>query len=101
MAKRGSKKRKPSVFQPVTDYLRETRAELRKVHWPTRDEAKNLTGIVLAVTLAMAALLGTLDWLFDMELRGLIAGNIVALVVLGLAVASIVSVAIVLSRRNA
>jgi preprotein translocase subunit SecE len=85
----------------VTDYLRETRAELRKVHWPTRDEAKNLTGIVLAVTLAMAALLGTLDWLFDMELRGLIAGNIVALVVLGLAVASIVSVAIVLSRRNA
>jgi preprotein translocase subunit SecE len=101
VAKRGSKKRKSSVFQPVTDYLRETRAELRKVHWPTRDEAKNLTGIVLAVTLAMAALLGTLDWLFDVELRGLIVGNIVALVVLGLAVVSIVSVAIVLNRRNA
>lgn len=48
----------------IVRYLKETRAELRKVTWPTRQEALNLTGIVLAVTLFMAALLGFLDFLF-------------------------------------
>jgi preprotein translocase subunit SecE len=48
----------------VIRYLRETRAELRKVTWPTREEAINLTYIVLGVTLAFALFLGLLDWLF-------------------------------------
>ena len=39
-------------------YFRETRAELRKVHWPTRNEARNLTLIVLGVTVAMTVFLG-------------------------------------------
>ena len=39
-------------------YFKETRAELRKVHWPTRKEARNLTLIVLSVTIAMAVVLG-------------------------------------------
>ena len=39
-------------------YFRETRAELRKVHWPTRNEARNLTLIVLGVTVAMTIFLG-------------------------------------------
>ena len=39
-------------------YFRDTRAELRKVHWPTRNEARNLTLIVLAVTVAMTVFLG-------------------------------------------
>jgi len=45
-------------------YLRETRSELRKVVWPTRQEAINLTVIVVAVLVAMAAILGLVDWLF-------------------------------------
>ena len=48
----------------VIRYLRETRAELKKVTWPTREEAMNLTYIVLGVTLAFALFLGLLDWLF-------------------------------------
>ena len=39
-------------------YLKETRAELRKVTWPTRKRRTNLTLIVLAVTVAMAIFLG-------------------------------------------
>jgi preprotein translocase subunit SecE len=46
-------------------YLRETRAELKKVTWPTRKEALNLTYIVLGVTFAFAAVLGLLDWVFS------------------------------------
>ena len=48
----------------VTRFLRETRSELRKVVWPTRREAVNMTAIVLGVTVLMAAGLGIVDWLF-------------------------------------
>jgi preprotein translocase subunit SecE len=50
---------------PVTRYLRETSAELRKVTWPTRQEAIRLTVIVLIVVSAMSALLGVLDFVFS------------------------------------
>ncbi len=46
---------------PVTRYLRETRAELAKVTWPTRQEWLRLSAIVLAVTVAMSVILGLVD----------------------------------------
>ena len=49
----------------VIRYLRETRIELKKVTWPTREEAIHLTYIVLGVTLAFAIFLGFLDWVFS------------------------------------
>ena len=48
----------------VVRYVRETRVELGKVSWPTRQEAINLTIVVLAVTLTMAIFLGSLDYVF-------------------------------------
>jgi preprotein translocase subunit SecE len=45
---------------PVVRYFRETRGELRKVTWPTREEAWRLTLIVLGVTAAMAIFLGVI-----------------------------------------
>ncbi len=45
-------------------YFKETRAEIRKVSWPTREEATNLTLIVLGVTVAMAIFLGAVDYIF-------------------------------------
>jgi preprotein translocase subunit SecE len=45
----------------IVKYFREARAEMRKVTWPTRQEALHLTGIVLAVTVAMSILLWILD----------------------------------------
>jgi preprotein translocase subunit SecE len=50
---------------PVVRYLHETRAELKKVTWPTRPEATKLTIIVLVVVAFMSALLGTLDYIFS------------------------------------
>jgi len=49
----------------IVRYFKETRAELRKVNWPTRRQAINLTLIVLAVTAFMAAVLGVIDYLFS------------------------------------
>jgi preprotein translocase subunit SecE len=47
----------------VIRYFRQTWAELKKVRWPSRREAFNLTVIVLLSTVAMSAFLGVVDWL--------------------------------------
>jgi preprotein translocase subunit SecE len=49
----------------IVTYLRQVRSELSKVVWPSRDQALKLTGIVLAVTVAMSLFLGGLDFLFS------------------------------------
>jgi len=48
----------------VIKYLKETRVELKKVNWPSRQEATNLTLIVIGVTAFMALLLGLIDYIF-------------------------------------
>jgi preprotein translocase subunit SecE len=68
----------------ITRYLRETWAELKKVRWPTRQEAQNLTLIVLAVTVGMAIILGLMDFFFAWEFKGLIDNNVVNLVIAGI-----------------
>ena len=52
-------------------FYRETSAELRKVSWPTREEAIQLTRVVLIVIFVMGAFLGLLDYAFT-QLFGLI-----------------------------
>lgn len=42
------------IVDSIRRYIRETIGELRKVSWPTRQEAMNLTKIVLAVILVVA-----------------------------------------------
>ncbi|MCB9076896.1 MAG: preprotein translocase subunit SecE [Anaerolineaceae bacterium] len=68
-------------INPVVKYFNETRAELRKVTWPTRDETKNLTIIIVAVTVAMALFLGTLDYLFQVVAAGVISGDPIRIVI--------------------
>lgn len=48
----------------VQRLIRETLGELRKVSWPTRQEATNLTIVVLIVIIAMSTFLGVLDFLY-------------------------------------
>jgi preprotein translocase subunit SecE len=54
-------RKQPNAIQR---YFRETVGELRKVTWPTRREAINLTIVVLIVTFAMSIFLGLLDFAF-------------------------------------
>lgn len=56
----------------IVQYIRETRAELRKVVWPTRQEAINLTLVVIITVVGMAAFLGTIDYLLTGLIRLLI-----------------------------
>ena len=62
------------TIDPVVRYLRDTRAELRKVTWPTREEAWKLTLIVLGTVVVMSIILGLADLIFAEIMRGLIVG---------------------------
>jgi preprotein translocase subunit SecE len=53
---------KVSPQNAVVRFYRETVGELRKVSWPTREEAIHLTIVVLIVLAVMAIILGTVDW---------------------------------------
>lgn len=66
MAEKTVKKEKKDVKpNAIKHWWRETIGELRKVSWPTLQEARRLTGIVLLVMVAMSALLGILDFVFS------------------------------------
>lgn len=56
------KKKEPNA---VVRYFRETGAELRKVTWPTRQEARHLTTVVVIVVILMAIALGLVDYVFS------------------------------------
>lgn len=56
----------------LMQYFRETRAELRKVVWPTREEATNLTGIVVVTIIVMSIFFGAVDYLLTQLFRLLI-----------------------------
>ncbi|MDO8583267.1 MAG: preprotein translocase subunit SecE [bacterium] len=45
-------------------FLRETKDELKKVAWPSKQEVIRLTFVVITVSLAVGIFLGGLDFLF-------------------------------------
>lgn len=63
MSKKGSASDR-KWWSGIVRYLKEVRAEVRKIVWPSQRTAINLTLIVLAVTVFMSILLGVVDWVF-------------------------------------
>lgn len=86
-------KSKGKKANPVVAYFRSTRAELKKVRWPTLREGWMMTKIVLIVTFSMAIFLGALDFFFGWLLGQVIAGKVVFMV-LGALVAAVLVVAV-------
>jgi preprotein translocase subunit SecE len=56
---------KPNQPNALQRYIRETRGEVRKITWPTREEAWRLTAVVLGVTLASAIFFWFWDSIFS------------------------------------
>ncbi|HAH69169.1 MAG TPA: preprotein translocase subunit SecE [Synergistaceae bacterium] len=50
-------------MEKVLDYIRESRAELKKVTWPTRQQMWYSTIVVIVVTFMVSAYLGLVDLL--------------------------------------
>jgi preprotein translocase subunit SecE len=45
----------------VLDFLRDVRNEVRKVTWPTWDELKKATGVIIVFVVALGVLIGLMD----------------------------------------
>ncbi len=53
----------------IFNYVKETKAELRHVSWPTRNQAIGFTVITIVVSLAVAIYLGVFDFIFTEILK--------------------------------
>ena len=56
----------------IMKYILESKAELKKVVWPTKKETTNYTLLVIAISLGIAAFFGVLDYFFSLGLQELI-----------------------------
>ena len=49
----------------VTKFLSEVKSELKKVTWPSRDEVKGSTMVVIVLTFLLAFYVGVVDFLLS------------------------------------
>ncbi len=59
------------MFERLKHFILESRRELGRVNWPTRDETMRLTSVVIAISLGIALFLGAFDFLFYTGVRAL------------------------------
>lgn len=57
---------------PIVNYVQESFEELRKVTWPTRNQAIKLTFIVIGFCIVFALFVGLLDFGFNLGYRQLV-----------------------------
>jgi len=57
------------MFDKIKNFLKEARAELMKVNWPTKQQTINYTLAVVGISIAVALFLGGLDWFFEYLLK--------------------------------
>jgi preprotein translocase SecE subunit len=53
----------------LTQYLRDTRAELAYVKWPSRSQAIGFTLLVIVISIATAFLLGFFDYVLSLIIQ--------------------------------
>lgn len=58
-----------NFFSRISAFLSEVRAELKKVTWPTREEATRYTLTVIGISLGVALFLGLADFLFQLVIN--------------------------------
>ena len=56
-----ARKPRPGANLPLVQFGREAYSELRKAHWPDREQTTRLTAAVVAFSLLMAIILGLAD----------------------------------------
>ena len=49
----------------ITQYFKDTRAEMAHVTWPTREQAISYTVLVVLISVGTAAFLGLCDFVFS------------------------------------
>lgn len=50
------------MFKKISNYLKDSQVELKKVVWPTKKQTRDHTLMVIGISLAVAAFLGAIDY---------------------------------------
>ena len=56
----------------LSNYILETRGELKHVSWPTKNQTFMFTVLVIFISIVISAYLGLFDYLFSIGLKNLI-----------------------------
>jgi preprotein translocase subunit SecE len=57
----------------LTDYIRDTRGELKHVSWPTRKQAIVFTLLTIVLSIALSFYLGLFDFIFSLGIEKIVA----------------------------
>ena len=49
------------MFERLVKFIREVRNEMRRVSWPSRDEVRESTTVVIVIVLILAVFIGIVD----------------------------------------
>ncbi len=60
------------MFGKVGNFVSETKQELNKVTWPTKDELWQATTVVIFTVFIMAVFIGAIDFVLSMVMRVLV-----------------------------
>ena len=60
------------MIEKIKRFFAETRVEMRKVTWPTRDELKESTKIVIVATFVVTIFIGLVDEILTLLVRHLL-----------------------------
>lgn len=58
--------------EKITEFLKESKIELKKVNWPTKEETVRYTAFVIGLSILVALFLGVLDFVFLQLLQRLV-----------------------------
>ncbi|MFI5240217.1 MAG: preprotein translocase subunit SecE [Candidatus Saccharimonadia bacterium] len=56
----------------IVEYIKEARAELARVTWPTRQQTINWTLAVIVFSIGFSVVIAGLDWVFNLIVQKLI-----------------------------
>jgi preprotein translocase subunit SecE len=56
----------------LTDYIKESITELKKVTWPTRKQTLNYTLLIIGISLGLSAFIGIIDYILTLGVQQVI-----------------------------
>jgi len=68
------KTEKKSFFARIGKFLRDQKAEVKKIVWPSKKQVINNTLIVIAVVAIFAVITGAFDWLVGLLVKAVYGG---------------------------
>jgi preprotein translocase subunit SecE len=60
------------MYERAIDFLREVKAELTKVNWPSQSELTGSTAVVIVITIILAVFVGFIDFMLSALLSRLL-----------------------------